>query len=398
MSSNKKLQILMILSVLMLCFCMGCATNDDDNIVEVRELTETPSPLPIASNTPKPAVIMKSSYKMKEKFPIGTEKKLWGYGKVNRIEKIRFNDWSNAEAMKNSVNYCYSVNITLKRHGKVKSSESIIVEPEFRRNNEKISSPCDVGWSGFSQNAEFYEGGEQSVTIEVCVQPEQLLRKSDSLVLLVLDSHNTAFMPVKISAKAWGKAVKGPKLQTPGKKLMVTSVTGAKYAIYPRNVYYEKHYSNKNDITKGAKNFFDIDYTVWAGKAPKQGKYVSNIKGFGKNAVIVCQTVLGLQVQGSHEVLYERAKHAVRREYDDNTDLFEYVDEGSVLKFGYHRDVRTNRVARAGTNDDLQYVRVRVEFPDEANARPIRKRMKFAGRYLVYEIPVTVRKLRHYYK
>lgn len=364
---------------------VGCSGSKDE-VLPVAKATTRPivTPVPV---TPK---------KTGQRFEIVSEGKVWGTAKINQIEKLKFGDWSNSQARMNDVNYCYSYNITITPEV-VNDSVTVKTEPVVYRDGSKISSPADVGWSGFPKVAEFYSGGDSSITVEVCSQPEKKVRGSDIFMLEFSIGEKEA-ESVQVAGKSVKQAKKGNCLLSVKDEVIIKSVNGAKYSVTPKKVYFEEHYQNASDRDAGTGHYFDISYQVKAIRAPVKNVRVDNVKGTGKNARLVCQGVLGLQPQDSATVLYHANTNAGRVNYRDTDDLFTYVDEGAMLRFGYLRKVQTNRVAPEGANLGMQFVRLRVEFPEETKNRSRKELLKFNGRYLVYEIPITDRKLGLYFK
>ena len=70
-----------------------------------------------------------------------------------------------------------------------------------------------------------------------------------------------------------------------------------------------------------------------------------------------------------------------------------YVTEGGRIKFGNSRKVATNRKAEATTSVAPDFVRLRIEYPEEASARNFKQKLKFKGRFQVYQLRISERKL-----
>ena len=380
---NMKLLKIAMAGFLAISLLTGC--SDAEDVQAVPQITAAP--------TSAPAV--KKAEKTNHSFNLVLDDKVWGTAKINQIEKLQFSDWANSQAKMNDVDYCYSFNVTIIPK-EVRTPVSVEMEPVFYRDGNKISQTANVGWSGFPKAAEFYSGGDKRTTIEVCVQPEKKLTDGD-VCNLEFSSNGQNFDSVEVSEKSVQHAKKGPRLLKAKKEITVTSINGAKYAMTPKKVFLEEHFLDVENRDAGTQKYFDISYQVKAVKPPDKNIKIDNIKGVGENAALVCRGTIGVQAQDNGEVLYQASINAGRINYSDTDDLFKYVNEGSMLKFGYLRNVMTNRAAADGVNSGMQFVRIRVEFPDEAKYRSDKQLLKFKGRYLVYEIPISVRKLGVYF-
>jgi len=386
---GKNVFVMMALSFMFIV--SGCSGSGGD----VAAPTATPDP---PTPAPTVGVKMKTAYGKKEKIPLVRGGQKYGSITVNKVTKLRFNDWSNRKAVENSVNSCYSVNMTVSYSRKYSKAFTMRMTPFFEKSGFIASSVANVGWSGFPDSAEFFVGGDTRLVVEVCVQPEVRLGKNAKFGIDITDSNGNSFEKVYLNRKLYRKAAKGPGLKKPGDEVVIHSAGGARYSIVPKAVSFEQHFMDYKDRDSNEKFFFDIKYTVKAIRKPKKNISVSTITGIGDSATIVCQAAIGLQPQGAPDVLYRGNRNAGRVEYSDTDDLFAYVTEGSVLRFGYKRDVVTNRLAGDGANTDVQKVRVRIEFPEEAGSFSDSTLLKFNGRFLVYELPVKQRKLGIYYK
>lgn len=308
-----------------------------------------------------------------------------GWFKINQIEKVRFADFTIQQAVEHSVNYCYSFNISFS-FKKSRTLEKFTFEPVFKQHGVVSGSIADVGWTGFDKEINLYDK-ERFKTIEVAVQPT--VRGSGSIVLRFSDKDGTKYDSVKLKPKELRKAKIGPKLRGVKKEVKVKSVTGAVYSVWPQVVYFENHYYSGNSYVSDL--FFDFTYRVAAWKAPKNSRTVGNISGKGKNAKLTSSFRIGLQTANSSKILYSQNKNAVRSTSVSGGSSEFYVSKPSLIRFGYWRNITTNRKVEGTTSVEPDFVRLRVEFPDEAAARTLKEKLNFNGRFLVYEMRVTNR-------
>lgn len=332
---------------------------------------------------PEPKKWQMKMAKKGKKIPltVGKGKKTVGWVRVNQVERLRFADFTNTKAIAASVNCSYSINMTIYL---TRKAERFTCCPVFKKGGNEVSSPADLGWSGFPTELSCY-GKRCTETIEVGVQPEQ--RGKGSLILQFEDESGTKYDSVKVDRKTVKKAKKGPKLLKAGKQVKVRSVCGAVYSVVPTAVHREVHLTGNGTQTA---SFLDIGYTVTGWKKPKKGRTVANISGLGKDARLVCSVGLGVQIASSAKVMRNSFASALRKETASSSQVQQYVFNGGFVSFGYYKDLWTNRKLDMETVQP-DFVRVRLEFTDEASARTRKEKLKFRGRFLVYEIKVTSR-------
>lgn len=336
-----------------------------------------------AKPEPKPKWKRKTcSIGKKVPLTVNKGKRKVGWVRVNQITRLRFSDFTNTKAIASSINYSYSVNLTV--HWRKGIADGFTCEPVLKKDGAVMSSVADLGWSGFPTEISFYGGGSTE-TIEVGVQPEQ--RGKGSMTLEFHDGDGTKYDGVKVAPKAIKKAKKGPKMLKAGKQVKVKSICGAVYSVVPTVVHQETHLTGNGTETA---SFLDIGYTVTGWKAPKNGRSVANISGSDKDVRLVCSIGMGVQIAASEEIMRNSFIKALRSEYSSGTQASRYVYDGDFVSFGYHKDLWTNRKLKIGSTRP-DFVRVRLEFSDEAAARSLKEKLKFNGRFLVYEIKVTSR-------
>lgn len=364
----------------------GCADVDQQ---QVSNMNAKVSAIPTATPTPEPTA--KLGYGTKVKIPLTVDDVQYGTVTVNQIEKVGINDVSNEKAVGNSVNYSFSVNITVRFKSAFDEITNFTCVPKIYNGKKLISSPASVGWTGFNTAVSIY-GGTGAASIETGVQPEVRVGKKSRLVLTFKDSEGHDYDSVKLRDGILKKAKKGPRLLKSLERVKIKSVNGAVYSILPKKVYFENHIINSEALDKERKNFFDIDYKVEAWKAPVNRLTVRGISG-GKGASMVCQAAIGLECVNSSKVLYQAYKKAVRLYREQSLQEVAYVTEGGRIRFGYSRKVTTNRKAEAAMSVAPDTVRLRVEYPDEAAARSLKQKLKFKGRFQVYQLRISERKL-----
>lgn len=358
----------------------GCTTNDET------------VPVDTVVATPTATVVQHKKASVKKKVPIISEGEQYGWLKINQIEKVRIADWKNSIAMQNNIAYSYSINITL---AVSKYSGTIKCEPVLVRGKKDISSVCSVGWTGFPTEAVLY--GENKGTIEVGFQPEQKVQKGDKFVLRLYGDNGLEFDDVVISNKALRNAKIGPKALNAGDVKQIKSVNGGEYSLAAKTVHFEEHAIPNANYDDNA-NYFDIKYWVSALKAPTNDRYVKTWTLYKGKTALVNSFVIGLDTERMSKLNYQSEPDVERLLYSDAEDVEKYVNNASKLPVGMNCDVWTNRLADEMNAFKPEYVRLVFEFPEEAKARNLSEKLRFNGRFTVYRVKVTDRKLKKKYR
>lgn len=370
----------------------GCSLLGGNEVVTpIPVVTPTPEVDATPTPVPKPKI-----YEVGEKAKLLCGEEEVGYVKVNRITMLRFADFTNKEAMNNSVKRSFSINATIHVSG-FEQSTGLTFEPILLDKEKNVmSNIANVGWTGFSTEADFYDG-TGTKTLEIGMQPIHNFESGRSFKLQISDAEGHDFKSVRLKIGSLKKAKKGPKLRKAGKDVKIKSVNGAIYCVTPKKVYFENNYIDVHDHNKGKCNLFIIDYFVKAFKPPKNHRTVRNISGFGKKALLNGACVLGLQYSESKKVFYSSLPSAGRLEYSNRSEYYEYVWDGKKIHFGKFGNCVTNRVPSDGMLTSPDFVRIRVEFPEEFEARKtLKEKLDFEGRFMIYDLAVTERKLAVY--
>lgn len=315
---------------------------------------------------------------------------------LNLVQRNRFGDWLNEESVKHSVNYSFAVNVSLKLSPLMKKYDDLTVKckPELCDAHGNVyGTQCDIGWSGFSDTASLTTSSSTK-TIEFCVQPERKLKKGSKLKLefYSLEDSTLVLKPVYVAFNQLKNAKKGPKLLTTKQRRVVTSICGAKFAIIPKQVSFEMHKRNDRP-TDDALPYYDIDYKYQAIKKPTNSRNVANIVTYNGKDCIAGHATLGVQSDNGGEIYYQATKDAVRNSYVNQGIPTLYYTKSVNLPFGKTATYTINRAAAKSDTNAPRFVRIRVEFPEESDVRTDKQKLKFNGRYLVYQVKIAERKL-----
>ena len=138
----------------------GCTSLNQQQAMQAnQESVVVETPVPTATTTPK------SQYGIKKKIPLTADGVQCGTITVTQIEKVGINDINNEKAMNNSVNYSYSINITVRFKSTYNEITNFTCVPKIYNGRKLASSPACVGWTGFKTVTSVY-GGSGSATIE----------------------------------------------------------------------------------------------------------------------------------------------------------------------------------------------------------------------------------------
>ena len=377
----------LILSCSLAITLAGCA-SDEENFKSHTVTTEIPTTAPTVSPLSK-------TYGIKDKIPLilenGTKV---GIVRLNQVEKLGIVDWKNSKAIDAGIGYSYSFNLSVKYNFPSANSSNVTLEcfPEIVSGGAKLSSLCSVGWSGFSTKAELFSDNPSAV-IEVGVQPEHTVPKNSVIQLRFKDSNGDKYQPVTVSRDVLVCAKKGPKIHYVDDIAKINSACGAKYGVTVKQVAFEPGRSSE-DVDGLDTNYFQIQYGVNTYKKPTNSQIVKSISLYKRKMCLSSSVVFGLQPNNSSDLLYQASADALRQTYADS-ELYcqKYVSPTTMIPFNRKKLFWTNRNPGDDYIGSPTKVRISFEFPEELSVRNLKNKLKFNGRFTVFEIAVTDRKI-----
>ena len=391
-----------LLTLVLLTFsCMGCAKQNTNVTMQ-----ETPSAVDGVStvelNSDEEPVVIKTSgspvFNYRDELPLISGGKSYGLVSIKQVEKVGINDWSNITAVQNNIGYSYSINLEyrLDENSELLDGGSLICEAFIESSDGTcFGSPCCVGWSGFPSSVVLV-GNNLSGRLEVGVQPERKLTEDMNLVLKFKDSDKMIFDDIVIGNKIFQNAVKGPSLLEGGESKEITSINGAKYSVQIFDVFSEQQVNGADQLG----DYYMFSYRVSYLKRPVRKIQVDKFDQYD-NMKIASSLVVGVIEQGSAAVLYESDDSARRFQYYDAMDAqdaVQYVTTNvGYADVGENLTSVTNRLKPTTTSTEPAYLRFQIEFPEEALARDPDQLMQFNGRFLVYQVAPSERKLKWKY-
>lgn len=316
--------------------------------------------------------------------PVIVDGKTLAYAKINQLERVGIYDWYNNVAVKKNIRHSYSLNLSITNSTDM--NLTVGVTPTLvDKQNSNVSSKCNVGWTGFGEEAEFYGKGE--IPIEVGFQPE-ITDENGVKLQLVFNTSEGDSDPVIISDKIFKHVVKGPSLLESGDETQITSVNGAKYIFTLGKVYIEPNLVDLIETTA-----VEFDNSIKYLRKPQKKRQVATFDSKKKYAMYA-SLLIGMQTQHSAELNYDGDYTAMRKDYfGEYTDDYASITD-RVLKVGKGVCYHLNRFVTADLANE-KFVRFWVEFPDEADVSTLKEKLKFNGRFVVYQCETHTREIKY---
>lgn len=383
-----------VLSVILLICLFGCGKSENTEATTAESYINVSMGTAIkATQSDADSGIPNAVFSINQTIPIISNNELIGTMNVNWIDKIGIWDWYNEEAVYAGIKYCYAVNATIDMTYYLQETSEItlgITPKLIDDSNKSVGKVCNVGWSGFDQVEQFFID-DAVQTLEVCIQPIVsdtneyqyfCLQLSDPQGMIDID-------PIYLDVSLLKNAKETVKLHTVQEPVTITSINGAVLRIALGDVYYENH-GNEDDSAY----YYDFSYKVEYISGPTNNREVLSFDSFHKNQLINAPRIV-LYADNCSTGLTEEDPAVIRYLDYEQTEEDDYVYAlYSKIDVGYNSEASTNRLA---LKPELKskYVRIVIEFPDEAQARTDDELHHFSGRYLVFQVPIAERKLVH---
>ena len=336
-------------------------------------------------------------YGYSDLIPITKDGTIYGYARINQLEKVGISDWSNATAQANQVSYSYSINLTVNfstamKNKLLKDSDIVNCKPTIVKGSKTVGVPCNVGWTGFATSATVYSGDARRA-IEVGIQPN-ISSMNKCKIQLQFYNGKTNFDKITLAHSVLKHAVKGPSILKKNQSKTITALNGAKYSVQIMTPYKEINiYENSSD---GGKLFYMFKYKTTYLTKPTKKQGLTSFDTFA-NGLMLARLVIGVQSDIDFSTVYDEDANAMRALYSDSgsDQDYEYYDtSGNIfLKTGHYALYSVNREVPETTYGNPTYLRFSVEFPEEQEARSTEEMLKFNGRFTVFQIKIGKRKL-----
>lgn len=313
-----------------------------------------------------------------------------GTVRINQIERVGIADFTNEAASAASVDYSYSINMKTNLCGFDQSMLTMkctptLVDPE----GSQIGSLGDIGWSGFSTQISYINDCDTDKYLEVVLQPEVAVIPDGSRIKLSFSSLNdqVIFSDLYVDASVLTNAVKGPGLKTVTDVTKIKSINGARYSIGFHDAHYQ--WNTKSTDTTNKYSFFNFVYDLKYLNLPTNERHVNTFDSFDSQSLCT-PLVVGMQMDSNSAIFYDNDETAMRLMYKDDPQYYPYVSSWSKsLGVGESVSMTCNReYTDSRDNYNPTYIRLRVEFPEEASARTPDELLQFNGRYCVYQLKI----------
>lgn len=395
---RKLLAMLSILLCVLLCSCSVSLNNDStEEIISTEDqfnnmlTTEVSNTRALVAESPT-KVVFKN-----EKFPIIKDGIIYGWAQINFIERLGIWDFYNKDAVQNGVKESYAINLNIDMTNYLQDHDSLSIEckPYLIQDDEVIGTPCYVGWSGFSTTAELYDKNNSGI-VEVNLQPHKVELTDSAYLRLDFSSADGSipFESVNIDRELLVNALDGPDILTIDDKKIIESINGAQYAIKFFDVFREPHeIKDDSNFKRGSYWFYDFVYKINYVRGPQNEREVLTFDSFS-NYDYVVPLKIKVQADVDSTILNDNIYSAYRLLYSDRKDseLYCFPFDSSV-KIGESIKVQNNRLIPDSTKTDATYLRFIIEFSEEQSARTDDELKMFNGRYVVWQIPFSVREL-----
>ena len=313
-----------------------------------------------------------------------------GTVRINQVEKLQMTDFTNEVATAAGVSFSYAINMKLNLAAYSGSMITVSCTPSLvDANGNSIGSVGDIGWSGFSSQAAYVNDCADDKYVEVILQPEVVAIPEDSKIKLSFSSldGNTTFSDLYISPTLLYTAKEGPGIKTVSDVTKIESINGASYSIKFHDAHYQ--WNIKSNDTSNQYSFFNFVYDLKYLHLPSNNRHVNTFDSFDSHS-LTTPLIVGMQMDSHKDVLYDNDTSAMRLMYKDDPSYYPYVSEwekalnvGEKVSMVCNREYKDNR-----DNYNPTYIRLRVEFPEEASARTPEELLQFNGRYCVYQLKI----------
>lgn len=379
----------MLLAILFIPSCSSKETSEVDTAVTANIGWEYADEEIAINNNP-------ISYNLGETIPVMLDGVSCGNLKINWVQKLGIWDYNNKTAVTNGVKESYTININVDMADNVTSGNMLIVsvKPYLLIGGKICGSMCCVGWSGFSETAQIYDG-DSNINIEVGLQPEVLDITDAQILLKITDSNGVEYDDVVLANEYLANCSIGPSLVTSG-QATVHSINGASFTINIRDVYYEEHETeDESGYVGNPTNFYDFVYDLSYDSGPTNSREVTFFDSSNKFAIpgkLVCYLTSDVDATK----LYENSIEARRLEYSNLIDIFPYVTtKFSSVPIGESISASLNRESTCGKAIPT-YARICFEFQEELEACTLDEILTFDGRFLVFQELIGERELAYY--
>ncbi len=307
---------------------------------------------------------------------------------IRQVELLGIWDWYNSSAIRYGVRNSYSFNLVFDVGDYLSNRLTAKIVPTISLVNslgDVVGSSCSVGWSGFDEQLEVYQG-DKIKAVEVGMQPYTSSIHGDYRlkIELVDTASDVNFDTIYYDITPLKHAKQGAKLRTANDLVKLVSICGAEYQFSFTRVEDNLRADTEAYYVDDRVRVFDINYVFKYLKKPDNNRGVTRFDSFTKNKANPELSFYLVSSLNDTKCTTRASTARIEKDYQ----LYDYVTPATPLGVGQSLEMRTNLVNVL--EDSIgEYVRIIAEFPEERAVRTDEEMLDFDGRYVVYQLGLS---------
>lgn len=307
---------------------------------------------------------------------------------IRQVELLGIWDWYNSSAIRYGVRNSYSFNLVFDLGDYLSNRLTAKIVPTISLVDSLggiVGSACSVGWSGFDEQLEVYQG-DKIKAVEVGMQPYTSSIHGDYRlkIELVDTASDVKFDTIYYDITPLKHAKQGAKLRTANDLVKLVSICGAEYQFSFTRIEDNLRADTEAYYIDDRVRVFDINYVFEYLKKPDNNRGVTRFDSFTKNKANPELSFYLVSSLNDTKCTTKASTARIEKDYQ----LYDYVTPATPLGIGQSLKMRTNLVNVL--EDSIgEYVRIVVEFPEERAVRTDDEMLDFDGRYVVYQLGLS---------
>lgn len=307
---------------------------------------------------------------------------------IRQVELLGIWDWYNSSAIRYGVRNSYSFNLVFDLGDYLSNRLTAKIVPTISLVDSLggvVGSACSVGWSGFDEQLEVYQG-DKIKAVEVGMQPYTSSIHGDYRlkIELVDTASDVKFDTVYYDITPLKHAKQGAKLRTANDLVKLVSICGAEYQFSFTRIEDNLRADTEAYYMDDRVRVFDINYVFEYLKKPDNNRGVTRFDSFTKNKANPELSFYLVSSLNDTKCTTKASTARIEKDYQ----LYDYVTPATPLGVGQSLKMRTNLVNIL--EDSIgEYVRIVVEFPEERAVRTDDEMLDFDGRYVIYQLGLS---------
>ena len=307
---------------------------------------------------------------------------------IRQVELLGIWNWYNSSAIRYGVRNSYSFNLVFDLGDYLSNRLTAKIVPTISLVDSLggvVGSACSVGWSGFDEQLEVYQG-DKIKAVEVGMQPYTSSIHGDYRlkIELVDTASDVKFDTVYYDITPLKHAKQGAKLRTANDLVKLVSICGAEYQFSFTRIEDNLRADTEAYYMDDRVRVFDINYVFEYLKKPDNNRGVTRFDSFTKNKANPELSFYLVSSLNDTKCTTKASTARIEKDYQ----LYDYVTPATPLGVGQSLKMRTNLVNIL--EDSIgEYVRIVVEFPEERAVRTDDEMLDFDGRYVIYQLGLS---------